>query len=173
MPRTYHFDRPIIAALGLVAITVIGFAPRHSLHPGLVWNASASAPLGLYWVVSTSTYRRGDLVLATPPDRVRDLAARRGYLPLGVPLIKRIAALYGDRICSDDGNVRVNGELLAQRLPFDARNRVLRGWNGCIRLDSSHELLLMRGVRDSFDGRYFGATPIADNLGKLRPLWTW
>lgn len=34
----------------------------------------------------------GDLVLATPPPDVAQLAALRDYLPRGVPLVKRVEA---------------------------------------------------------------------------------
>ncbi|NJO35955.1 MAG: S26 family signal peptidase, partial [Rhodospirillales bacterium] len=32
--------------------------------------------------------------------------------------------------------------------------------------------LLMEGVADSFDGRYFGPVPTASIIGRLAPLWT-
>jgi type IV secretory pathway protease TraF len=53
-----------------------------------------------------------------------------------------------------------------------ARHRPLPGWSGCRVLDTGEELLLTSAPA-SFDGRYFGATPIAHNLGSLVPLWTY
>lgn len=162
---------PKSAILGLILIGGIALAapPR---APRLVWNATASAPRGLYFLFVTREFHRGDLVLAVPPAWVRDLAARRGYLPADVPLIKRIAASAEDRVCSDGIHIRVNSHIAAVRLPSDARHRPLPQWTGCTVLDSHHDFLLMEGVPASFDGRYFGPTPIANNLGRLAPIWT-
>jgi len=139
----------------------------------LVWNASASAPRGLYRLSDTGPYHRGELVLADPLPWVRAFAARRYYLPAGVPLIKRISALAGDTVCSAGRSIRIDGTCVAKRLRADAEHRVLPRWTGCRTLRHGEEFLLMRGVRDSFDGRYFGVTPVANNRGKLVPLWTY
>ena len=162
-------DMRVIAMLtGLMAIVVSG---NH--HPLLVWNASASAPRGLYRVIPAEHYQPGDLVLVDPQPWVGEFAARRGYLPAGVPLVKSIAAAASDTVCSDRLLVRVDGKPTAKRLLTDSKHRALPRWRGCHRLKPGEEFLLMRGVRDSFDGRYFGVTSIADNLGKLVPLWTY
>src|SRR3546814_1519836 len=65
----------------------------------LVWNASASAPIGLYSVSPGVPADPGDMVIARVPQLWRDLAARRHYLPANVPLVKRVAAAAGDDVC--------------------------------------------------------------------------
>ena len=94
-------NRPrVILALTWVGLGCVGFAMLVRPAPLLLWNASASAPVGLYRVMSGAPIQRGDMVLVRTPDSVRDLAAERGYLPLNVPLVKRVAALdwrYGLR----------------------------------------------------------------------------
>ncbi len=152
-----------VAAIGLSAL--IHPAPR------LVWNASASAPRGLYWVGGAAV-ARGDLVLARLPEAVRQLAAARGYLPAGVPLVKRIAAVGGDVVCGSAEAVSINGRVVAARLAADAHRRPLPAWTGCLSLGIGEVFLLMDGVADSFDGRYFGATPTGAIIGRLVPLWT-
>jgi len=138
--------------------------------PRLVWNASASAPIGFYWRHGGGI-ARGQLVLVTPPAHVRALAARRGYLPAGVPLLKRIAALSGDQICADGSTIFVNGEAVSERREADSRGRPMPVWTGCRTL-TDEVLLLMPGVPSSFDGRYFGPVPQAAVIGPLTPLWT-
>lgn len=140
--------------------------------PHLVWNATASAPMGLYLVVGASLIRRGDLVLALPPPLFQRLAAERRYLPSGVPLVKHVAAIDGDRICSNRRLLTINGRFAAIRLDVDSLQRPLPRWNGCRTLVHSEALLLNADIAHSFDGRYFG--PISDTaiLGKLVPLWT-
>ena len=74
-------------ALGLIALVLAG-----DRTPLLVWNATASAPIGLYLTMPIQHLSHGDLVLATPPPDVAQLAALRDYLPRGVPLVKRVEA---------------------------------------------------------------------------------
>ena len=44
-------------------------------------------------------------------------------------------------------------------------------WSGCRTLGPDAYFLLMAGVADSFDGRYFGITREADVVGKAQLLW--
>lgn len=161
-----------IALVSTIAIAAIGFGAV-PIQPRLIWNVTASAPRGLYLLSSELTLRRGDLMLVRPPTWVRDFAARRGYLAAGVPLVKRIAALAGDRLCGTADAVWINGRAIARRHRRDGHQRPLPAWVGCKTLGPGDELLLMADVSDSFDGRYFGPTPIANNLGHLTPLWTY
>lgn len=141
--------------------------------PVLVWNASASAPLGLYLVGQVQGIQRGDLVVARLPEKAAKLAARRAYLPLGVPAVKYVAALSGDRVCSIGDAITINERTVARRLAADKEGRSLPVWQGCVRLNGNHVFLLTASVPDSFDGRYFG--PVRRNavIGKAIPLWTW
>lgn len=139
--------------------------------PRLIWNASASAPVGLYAVTPRAPLQRGDMVFAWPPPAARDLAASRHYLPRNVPLLKRIVASAGDRICARDFEVTVNGRPVAVRRPFDRMGRPLPAWQGCIHLHADQHFLLMTDSPDSFDGRYFGATQAPDLIGRATPLW--
>ena len=154
-------------------VTFLGVSALARPAPWLVWNASASAPLGLYAVVHGPAVARGDLVLAEPPDAARQLAAERGYLPADVPLVKRVAALPGDTVCSASVAIIINGRQVAERLSADSRGRPLPTWAGCRLLQGGEVFLLMEGVSDSFDGRYFGPVETTAIIGRLVPLWTW
>jgi conjugative transfer signal peptidase TraF len=139
--------------------------------PRLVWNASASAPVGLYWIDPVATPASGDLVLARPPLPVRALAARRGYLPLGVPLVKRVAAVSGNEVCALGPHLFLDGEPFVDRRARDAAGRPMPWWNGCVGLAHGEMLLAMAAVPTSFDGRYFGPSEPRDILGKAHALW--
>lgn len=159
-------------ALAGLGLGLIGFAWLADPAPRLVWNASTSAPLGLYRVEVGARIARGDTVLAMLPDASRSLAAKRFYLPDGVPLIKRVAAMAGDRICAEGDAVSINGHVAAHRLVDDSKGRPLPRWTGCRVLADGEVLLLMEGVSSSFDGRYFGPVDAAQIVGKVVPLWT-
>jgi conjugative transfer signal peptidase TraF len=157
-----------VAGIALVtAPTALGYAPR------LVWNASASAPLGLYWVVGKADLKRGDLVLAELPEAVRKLASERGYLPLGIPLVKHIAALPGEHLCTIGRAILIGGTVAARRLKRDSTGRLMPAWSGCRLLVANEIFVLNADVPDSFDGRYFGPTSMDEVIGRLIPLWTW
>jgi conjugative transfer signal peptidase TraF len=159
-----------ILALALLGLGLIGLASLARPAPCLVWNASASAPIGFYRALPGDAVR-GDLVLVRTPKAVRQLAAERGYLPSNVPLVKRVAALDGDVVCAASDAISINGRVVAKRLARDRLGRPLPTWSGCHLLDSGEAFLLMEGVSDSFDGRYFGPTPTAAIIGRLAPLW--
>ena len=159
-----------VLALTLFGLGLIGLATLARPAPWLVWNSSASAPIGLYRVLPGKP-NRGDLVLVRTPSSVRQLAAERGYLPATVPLVKHVAALDGDVICAADDVISVNGRVVAERLARDRLGRPLPAWTGCQLLDDGEVFLLMEGVFDSFDGRYFGSVRRAAIIGRLVPLW--
>jgi type IV secretory pathway protease TraF len=65
--------------------------------PKLIRNASASVAVGLYAVRPAGLLDATELVAILPPEPVARFLSRGRYLPLGVPLIKRILALPGQR----------------------------------------------------------------------------
>ena len=138
--------------------------------PRLVWNASPSVPIGLYRLVPGAPIARGDLVVARLSAPWRTLAARRHYLPAGVPLVKRVAAVAGDRVCATGATIWRDGVAIARRRAADPRGRPLPRWHGCVRLQSG-QLFLLAPRADSFDGRYFGVTESDQIIGRARLLW--
>lgn len=153
----------------LAGLALIGFFSAARPAPQLVWNASASAPIGLYRVVSGAP-ERGDFVLVRIPKSIEKLAAIRGYLPAGVPLIKRVAAVAGDDVCAFDGAIIVNGAIAARQRKVDRAGRSLPRWNECLELVQG-EFFLLGDAPDSFDSRYFGPVTSARVIGRLAPLW--
>ncbi|SMF81657.1 conjugative transfer signal peptidase TraF [Tistlia consotensis] len=156
-------------AATLAGIVLAGFSAIAHPQPHLVWNASASAPIGLYRVVSGAP-ERGDFVLVRLPKAIEKLAAIRGYLPAGVPLIKRIAAVAGDDVCAVNRAIIVNGEIVARQRKADRAGRSLPRWNECRALVQG-EFFLLGDAPDSFDSRYFGPMTGARVIGRLAPLW--
>ena len=96
----------------------------------LVWNASASAPVGFYRVQAGGPIDRGDMVVAWTPEPARSLAARRRYLPANIPLVKRVASVAGDRICARGSDISINGNWIATRHNVDPAGRSMPQWSG-------------------------------------------
>lgn len=161
--------RALLVALGAAGLGLtIAFPPA----PRLVWNASASAPLGLYRVEPGAPVDAGDMVVARLPDAARTFAAQRRYLPSNVPLVKRVAAASGARVCALGPDIFIDGRYAATRLDLDAHGRPLPWWHGCRTLGEDEVLLLMGESPGSFDGRYFGPSARSHIVGKARLLWS-
>lgn len=139
--------------------------------PALVWNVSASAPIGLYRITPGRPIDVDDMVAARPPADVRRLAAVRRYLPLNVPLVKRAAAIEHDIVCAAGVEITINGRWVADRYVADGQGRALPWWSGCRVLGEGELFLLMEENPKAFDGRYFGITMPGDVLGRAILLW--
>ena len=141
-------------------------------QPRLIWNASASVPIGLYFAQPMGRLNVGDLVAVTPPEKLDGFLAKREYLPRGVPLIKHVLALPGARVCRKGATIFVGGKPYGQVRERDQRGRSLPRWQGCHLLGDGEIFLMNPDVPDSFDGRYFGQLPVTTVTARLTPIWT-
>ena len=135
-------------------------------RPRLVWNASASAPIGLYRLSAVSHPAVGMLVVIGPPMSLARFLDERRYLPIGVPLLKHVAARPGARICRFGARVTIDGHVAAVALSRDTRGRLLPRWRGC-RTIAPGQLFVLNAAADSMDGRYFGPIPASGLIGRV------
>ncbi len=170
MTRRFYV-RATVAAASAFALSFAVIAITDPL-PRFIWNASASAPLGFYCVQPERNPQIGTLVAITPPKRLGDWMAARGYLGENVPLLKHVAAKTGQRVCRIDNTVSVDGRPIATALPHDRLGRSLPVWRGCRTLAANELLLLNPDHPDSLDGRYFGPLPASTVLGRAVPILT-
>lgn len=139
----------------------------------LVWNVTASVPVGLYRIVPESAQRRGELVAVRPsPDLALYMASRR-YVEAGALLVKPVAAVAGQQVCRTGVTVTIDDETVATARTADRMGRPLPVWTGCHRLQARTVFLLAPSVSASFDGRYFGPVATSAVVGRAIPLWTW
>ncbi|CAM5392957.1 S26 family signal peptidase [Alcaligenes phenolicus] len=169
-------QRLLILILMLIGLSAL-FLPGHVVTGRLsavrlIYNASDSAPRGFY-AVRQDVIRQGDWLLTRLPAEAARLAAQRRYLPLNVPLLKRVAALPGDHVCARTGRVYVNDQPIAVALTQDRQGRPLTPWTGCRWLADDEVFMLSTHHAASFDSRYFGPIPRTTALGLAVPLWTW
>ena len=156
----------MLAGVGLIAIPAVA-----GWQPQIIWNASASVPLGLYIATPADDIALADLVLVHPPETLAAFLAERGYVTRGVPLLKYVAALAPQVVCAAGHTITVDGETIAHRRGADRLGRALPAWHGCHRLESGQVFLLNTAEPDSLDGRYFGPLPRTSIAARLRPVW--
>lgn len=162
--------RTILLASMVAAATMLSAALPTSRV--LVWNATASVPIGLYHIRGTASLHVGERVAINPPPRLRRYLMTRGYLPTGVPLLKEIAALPGDQVCRTGRIITINGKPAGEARARDSRGRPLPDWQGCRAIANDEIFVMNRRAPDSFDGRYFGAVARARVIGRASPVWT-
>lgn len=160
----------LFVTVGAVIVVGLTIGPKPALW--LVWNASASVPTGLYKVTPAKHLSVTDLVVALPPAPLATTLAEEGYLPRGLPLIKRVLALPGQTVCRTGVFVTVDGILMGSAREKDRNGRKLPEWQGCRVVAANHVFLMNWDEPASFDGRYFGMLPIASVIGRAEPLWT-
>jgi conjugative transfer signal peptidase TraF len=153
------------------AAMLVAFGSWIHPAPQLIWNASASVPIGLYAVDPPRAPKAADLVVVSPPASLAQFLAGRGYLPVGVPMLKHIGAGPGQVVCRYGRAVRIDGAPVGEALATDRLGRPLPVWQGCLTLSAGQIFLFNQGVRDSFDGRYFGLVSTGQILGRARPIW--
>ncbi|QDF37464.1 S26 family signal peptidase [Bradyrhizobium symbiodeficiens] len=154
------------AAAALVATIVLEPLPLY------IWNASASVPIGLYRLRPAERYHVTELVAVEPPEPLATFLDLNGYLPLGVPMLKRLLALAGQTVCRRGLTISVDDIPVGEARDRDGRGRPLPKWQGC-RVVGDDELFLMNWQSDdSLDGRYFGFLPASSVIGRAFPVWT-
>ena len=156
-----------IAALGVGLTAVPPLDP-----PLLIWNASASVPVGLYVVERPIDLRVADIVVVRPPEPLAEFLADRAYLPRGVPLLKHVSALTGQSVCRNSLAVTIDGAAIGDARERDSRGRPLPSWKGCHVVSQNEVFLMNPRSADSLDGRYFGPLPASSVIGRAIPLWT-
>ena len=159
----------ILLACGEVTLTLSTIG---GVSPLYIWNASESVPVGLYGVRSAEQLRITELVAVRPPEPLASFLDLNGYLPIGLPMLKRVLALPGQTVCRTGLTIAVDGIDLGQARERDGRGRPLPVWQGC-HLIAADEIFVMNWQSDdSLDGRYFGAIPASAVIGEALPVWT-
>ncbi|HTM82187.1 S26 family signal peptidase [Asticcacaulis sp.] len=168
--RIHRSRRPL--GIAIAAVAVMGISAFVSAPKLLLWNASASVPVGLYAVLPKAPVQVGDLAVSALPPDIRDLASERNYLPTDVLLIKPVGAVAGMTVCRSAAQTSVNGKPAGDAKPVDRMRRPMPVWSGCHHLTRREIFLMNATVPDSFDGRYFGPTSVRLIRGRAIPLLT-
>jgi conjugative transfer signal peptidase TraF len=155
-----------------LATAGVGYPTITPTPTKLIWNATASAPIGFYTVEPADRIEVPDLVAVMPLEPLAAFMVGRGYVGRGVPLLKRVVGLPGQRVCRAGRAITVDGIEMGEALERDRIGRELPVWQGC-RVIAPGEIFLMNwDVRDSLDSRYFGPIPASSVIGRAVPLWT-
>ena len=164
-----RFCYVMVTAAATLGIAIAGFVPT---APRLLWNASASVPIGFYTVAPTERIEVPDLVAVAPPEPFASFMVERGYVARDMPLLKRVLGLPGQRVCRAGRAITVDAVPLGEARDRDRLGRDLPVWQGCRVIAAGEVFLMNPDVGDSLDGRYFGPFPASAVIGHAIPLFT-
>lgn len=164
MTRFGYVMTTYFSALGFSVLAVISPGPK------FIWNASASVPIGLYVLNPVGRLHHGDLLAIRPPKPLAAFLDQRRYLSIGVPMLKHVAAVSGQRICRFGRVILIDGKYVAEAQERDRAGRPLPAWQGC-RVIANGEVFLLNALKDSLDGRYFGPVSARAIIGRATPLY--
>ncbi|MBR0823156.1 S26 family signal peptidase [Bradyrhizobium liaoningense] len=159
-----------VTSAGVAALAATMIA---DINPLYVWNASQSVPIGLYRLQSAEEFYVTELVALQPPEPLAAFLDLNGYLPIGVPMLKRVLALPGQTVCREGVTISVDTVVMGEARERDERGRPLPNWQGCRAVGEGELFLMNWQTDDSLDGRYFGVLPASAVIGRARPVWTW
>jgi signal peptidase I len=154
----------------LVWLTTLGWK---QWGPEIVINATPSAPQGLYRLIEhpEQDYRRGMVVVFPVPVALRPIVYGRHWLKSGVPFLKEIQGLTGDRICIRENHLEVNERVIGPVFRVDRTGQALPQITGCFEVPPGYFFAANSTFAQSFDGRYFGALPLSIVRAEARALW--
>lgn len=133
----------------------------------VLYNPSPSIPRGFY-VRADDELRVGAVVTVRAVDVAPDYARLRDFADRGDRFIKRVAAIAGNTVCAEGSRVTIDRDRVIERAVTDSAGRRLPTWSGCRTLGD--EVFLLGDAANSFDGRYWGPTPITAIEGVWRRL---
>jgi conjugative transfer signal peptidase TraF len=154
-------------ATAVLLLSTVGGATPH-----YIWNASNSVPIGLYRLRPVTKLIVTELVAVQPPDLLATFLDLNGYLPIGVPILKRVLALPGQTVCRNGLTIAVDGIDVGQANQRDRRGRPLPVWHGCRVIADGDVFVMNWQSADSLDSRYFGPLPASAVIGRAIPVWT-
>jgi conjugative transfer signal peptidase TraF len=159
----------IVTTFGAVALVMTTMGEP---TPTYIWNASTSVAIGLYRLQPGGPLSVTELVAVRPPEPLATFLDLNGYLPAGVPMLKRVLALPGQTVCRQGLTISVDAIEMGEALSRDSRGRPLPVWQGCLVVGADELFLMNWQSEDSLDGRYFGPVPQSSVIGRALPMWT-
>jgi conjugative transfer signal peptidase TraF len=164
-------SRTATVLMTFVAVAVV-LSTMGQATPTYIWNASRSVPIGLYQLQPAGRLTVTELVAVRPLEPLATFLDLNGYLPIGVPMLKRVLALPGQTVCRKGLTISVDAIDMGDALARDSYGRPLPSWQGCHVVGADELFLMNWQSEDSLDGRYFGFVPNSSVIGKALPVWT-
>lgn len=169
-----HTYSPFVVVVVVTMVITAALTWLKYLGPALLINETPSEPRGIYRVVrhAPRDYQRGMYVIFPVPAELHAVVYGRGWLREGIPLLKELLGMPGDRVCISQTMLRINQRYIGPVFDRDSHGMPLPQHPGCFVIPEGQVFPATGHLPNSFDGRYFGPVPIRDLTGEARPVWT-
>jgi conjugative transfer signal peptidase TraF len=150
-----------------ISVTVLALAIVAAGFKPVLWNVSPSEPPGVYVRTGDAPARERIIAFRVPPaafpyaDRHLATLHRR-------PVLKAIAAVSGDTVCTTSGSLAINGRRVAPIQTLDNEGARLPRWRGCGVLPKGEVFVFSDRIPNSFDSRYYGPVAARNIVGVYR-----
>ncbi|MDR3258691.1 MAG: S26 family signal peptidase [Fusobacteriaceae bacterium] len=145
----------------------------HNLKKYYTINISESLPRGLYRLEEPKNIQKGDIVQFYIPPKIEKLLKERKYTaPIVTYMLKRVAALPGDKVFIKDNFFFVNDKNWGFIFDEDPRGNPLPRLSIEDFKLQDDEFLPLADAYGSYDGRYFGSLKISDIKFKCRLVFS-
>lgn len=174
MTPTLHSRVPLRVIGIAFLVVVISVTFFKYFGPPLFINETPSEPTGIYRLLvhPKEDYQRGMYVIFPVPDDLRLLVYGRGWMRDGIPFLKELLGVPGDRVCISKDALRINERYIGPVFERDSRGMPLPQHLGCFVVPADYFFPASQHLANSFDGRYFGELPLGVILGEAKPVWT-
>jgi len=169
-----HTAVPLVV-MGMAALTVsITVGGWRQWGPPLLINQTPSEPVGFYRLVGhrEEEFRRGMFIVFPVPKELHALVYGRHWMRNGIPFLKELRGLAGDRVCILADRLEINDRTIGPVFARDSHGQALPQHPGCFVIQPGYFFAASQTLDKSFDGRYFGALPLSMVQGEARPVWT-
>jgi conjugative transfer signal peptidase TraF len=158
-------------ALAWAVLPVLGAAALCAAvpQPVVLLNSTPSEPIGLY-VRRTGPPQTGSIIAFRAPSTAFPYADERMSYLHRIPILKVVAAGEKDEVCTDRGELTINGHWRGSVLRQDERGERLPAWRGCRILARGEYFVFSDRVPNSFDSRYYGPIRRTSIIGVFEPL---
>ncbi len=166
---------PLFLTLAFFVLMAAGRAIWLRYAPPVIFNVTHSEKYGFYVLHehSPAQYRRGMTVVFPVPAPFAKMVYGRHWESPGIPLLKRIWGLAGDRVCIGNKGATVDGRRLGPVYSHDSLGRPLPRIRGCFTVPRGYFFPGSNFIPNSFDGRYIGPVPLTAIEYEARPSkWT-
>ena len=172
LPLEHH---PTRTAFGLVSALGLGLSALYLSAPALsevlTLNVSQSEPVGLYLRQPEIAPRVGDLI-SFPMPQTSWAAKHRPDFKGRWKILKAVAGAEGDKVCTNDRHLTINGKLISVIVDRDSTGDTLPHWIDCRPLKAGELFVYSSRIPNSFDSRYYG--PINAKVARIyKPFITW
>lgn len=154
---------------GLLFLLLMFSSSRVFTGKLLLYNYTDSLPYGIY-LLHPGQPEKGDLVAIKPGGLAVKLIRERHYLRNGAYLLKYIVGVKDDSVCTEKGVLSVDGVNYGGIDAFDREGRQLPQYSFCGRLKDGY-IVAIKGMKNSFDSRYYGPIKTEDIIGIATPFW--